>query len=643
MFKNIIITFLALVACIEAYSQKKSIADTTYTLKEASVSAARSDNFNAGSHTEIIDSSVIENYKNKSLNEILSQQANLFVKSYGQGSLATLSLRGTGAAHTAVIWNGFNLQSPMNGASDIALISNSFIENLSVQYGGSGALLGSGAVGGAIFISDKPRFNNGLSLNYNGCYGSFNTQQQNLGFNYGSKNFYTSLKTYIGSSENNFKFTNFAEANNPVVVQKNAAYLQWGVLNENYLKFSENQQISIKLWYQNNFREIPPLMTQTLSKASQKDESYRVAADWQRTGKYSFFLRTALFYEDQKYNDTTSGIFTNNIFITNISEFESRLAINKNHLLNLGINNTYNLARSEFYSGEPVLNRTAIFVSYKFVDNKDVVKISTTIRQEYADNKFLPIMPSLGIDINILKTLVVKTNITRNYRLPTLNDLYWNPGGNTMLEPEDGWSEDLGIKHFNKIKNITYEIGATAYNSLINNWIIWLPQINFWSPENVTQVWSRGVESKLKIGLDFKKIKISLSGMYNYTLSTNNKVNSLNDKSLGEQLIYVPESVANINLSVSLFGFNLTYNHVFTGKRYTTSDNSEYLKPYNIGSLFFSKEISVKSINFKVFADINNIWNTDYQAIAWRAMPPLNYRIGLAIDLNTKQLKKNNR
>jgi iron complex outermembrane receptor protein len=642
MFKNIIILSFALCAFFNGFSQKKSITDTTYMLKEASVTSSRSENFNTGTHTEVIDSSALSNFKNYSLNDLLSQSANLFVKSYGQGSLSTLSLRGTGSSHTAIVWNGFNLQSPMNGGSDISLISTSFIDNLAIQYGGSGALLGSGAIGGAVLIKDLPRFNNGLHIGFNGCYGSFSTQQQNLALSYGGKKFYSSTKAYLLSSENDFRFKNTAEPGNPIIEQKNASYMQWGILNEDYFKINQNQQVSIKLWYQNNFRELPPLMTQTVSKADQKDESYRITADWQKTGRFSFFIRTALFYEDQKYNDSVSEIFTNNVFITNISEFETKIAISKLHLINIGLSNTYNKAESEFYSGTPVLNRTAVFASYKFVSKRNILRISTTLRQEYAMDRFLPIMPSLGVEYDIIRTLTIKSSINRNYRLPTLNDMFWNPGGNPELLPEDGWSEDISIKHVNKIKKISYEISATGYNSLVNNWIIWLPQINFWSPENVASVWSRGVEAKIKIGLDLKKVNTNLSGSYSYTASTNKEINSPNSNSINKQLIYVPENTASISFNISFFGFAFTYNHVFTGRRYTTSDNSEYLMPYNVGSIFISKQFNFKNFGVKIFTDINNVWNAEYQAIAWRAMPEANFRAGIAVDLNLKPKTNNN-
>ena len=44
-----------------------------------------------------------------SIADVLSKNSALFIKTYAPGSLATTSMRGMGAQHTAVLWNGINL------------------------------------------------------------------------------------------------------------------------------------------------------------------------------------------------------------------------------------------------------------------------------------------------------------------------------------------------------------------------------------------------------------------------------------------------------------------------------------------------------------------------------------------------------
>lgn len=40
---------------------------------------------------------------------------------------------------------------------------------------------------------------------------------------------------------------------------------------------------------------------------------------------------------------------------------------------------------------------------------------------------------------------MAKASITRNYRFPTLNDLYFLPGGNPALNNESGFTYETGL------------------------------------------------------------------------------------------------------------------------------------------------------------------------------------------------------
>ena len=125
---------------------QNSITDTTFQLKEIVVTENRVKNFFAGIKIHQIDSNDLKRYAFNNLADLLANDNSLFVKSYGAGSLATTSFRGGSANHTAILWNGFNLNSPMNGQLDLALVPNNFVNKVSIRYGGGSALWGSGAV-----------------------------------------------------------------------------------------------------------------------------------------------------------------------------------------------------------------------------------------------------------------------------------------------------------------------------------------------------------------------------------------------------------------------------------------------------------------------------------------------------------------
>lgn len=45
-----------------------------------------------------------------SMAEWLGRENGVFIKNYGPGNIATITQRGLGAAHTAVLWHGLNIQ-----------------------------------------------------------------------------------------------------------------------------------------------------------------------------------------------------------------------------------------------------------------------------------------------------------------------------------------------------------------------------------------------------------------------------------------------------------------------------------------------------------------------------------------------------
>ena len=175
-------------------SAQNRIADSTYTLKEIKIISNRLDNYSSGTKVQLIDSNIIAQYINNSLATLLLNESSIFIKSYGAGSLATTSFRGGNATHTAVLWNGFNLNSPSNGQLDLSIIPNTISNKVSIQFGGSSALWGSGAVGGTILLNNNIKFNEGLTIVASLSAGSFDDYSQQIYVQQSNAKFVSSLK-----------------------------------------------------------------------------------------------------------------------------------------------------------------------------------------------------------------------------------------------------------------------------------------------------------------------------------------------------------------------------------------------------------------------------------------------------------------
>ncbi len=129
------------------------LPDTTIFLHEVNINSNIIQNFSSGNKIQSLHPKTIQAYQNSNLLEILSDHSMANVKSYGISGISNISLRGSQTNQTAILWNGINLQDPLNGSINPSLFPLGIVDEIEIQYGGSGALYGSGAVGGVIVIS----------------------------------------------------------------------------------------------------------------------------------------------------------------------------------------------------------------------------------------------------------------------------------------------------------------------------------------------------------------------------------------------------------------------------------------------------------------------------------------------------------
>jgi iron complex outermembrane receptor protein len=92
--------------------------------------------------------------------------------------LTSLTMRGTSAGHNAVFWNGLPINSPSLGQSDFSILPVGGFEELQVHFGGGAALFGTDAIGGAVHMTTKLKFDQGHHAEINSLVGSFGRWNQ---------------------------------------------------------------------------------------------------------------------------------------------------------------------------------------------------------------------------------------------------------------------------------------------------------------------------------------------------------------------------------------------------------------------------------------------------------------------------------
>lgn len=605
-------------------------ASDTMDLEEIAVYGSPLDKYAVGQQLLTFDEKLLREYTGRSLGDLLQQNSGLYLRQYGEGMLASLTLRGTSAGHTAVFWNGLPVNSPSLGQSDFSLISNEAVDQVAVHLGSSGALYGTDAIGGSVHLNSSLRFNQGHKTRVSQGFGSFRRYNTAVSYSYSNESWATKTKVYRNHSDNDFKYKDVTRPGFPEKRATNAAVRQWGIVQDLGWNINEVSQLSTALWYNTTDREIQPLMGSN-GREVQEDKHLRWVLDYRYfLGENGINLKLGWVKDLMVYNRNSTNE-TNQYFASGEYEWNSM----DNLQSKLGLRYTY--VDGNLSSYQATESRVELYSSTTYMAMEKLA-FSLNLRQSVFDGEFVPFTPSLSAQYALLKQesrhLFLNASLSKSYKIPTLNDRFWIPGGNPNLIPEKGTSWETGLEYQRKIRTqAEINAGLTYYRMNVENWIIWLPNGSFWSPSNIRTVINQGWEGKIEGSYPLGQTQLKLNVNYAYNQARNQSMINSNDRSYGKQLPYTPLHKAQWNLRAEKDRWGIYLNQVYTGERFDTTDNESVVDPFVLWNTGINHQLtSVKikgSLGFSVF----NLLDEQYQTMKLRAMPGRNYQINLNINL----------
>ncbi|MFQ5446340.1 MAG: TonB-dependent receptor [Saprospiraceae bacterium] len=572
------------------------------------------------------------------LAEILTREGGVFLKTYGQGSLATSALRGAGASHTAVLWNGFNLQNPMNGVTDFSLFPAGLSDNVGIQHGGGSSLQGSGSIGGTVFLDDRLPAKPGWHSSLAATVGSFGDFRQLGKLGYRNEKWGTSVKLFHAVAKNDFKLNSSLRQR-----QENAQLAQWALSQTTAVKISLDQTLRSFLWLQKSDRNIPPSRTELNAHARQLDDVTRIGLEWTKTNSSNVLKARAGYFEENLVFFSDVVDTSNSRFRTFIAEAEQAFRLSRKQTLQIGAHFTGQRADTR---GTGLRNRFrwAAFGEWSLFYSKEKGRVSLSVRQELVDGVAVPLLASAGTFFQLKNGVKLTAAFSRNYNLPTFNDLYWSDAfarGNPELKPETGWSSELGVRFMKRKGRRRWSARLNAFSNLVDNWILWAPEGQVWSPQNKRKVWARGLEvfAGGEIERGFWHTAIGLNG--SITRSTIRRIyENTSPALLNKQLIYTPVAVAGGTVTVTRKKSFLRYGHQFTGQRFTTTDNAagNALPGFGTGWLRIGTSFPVaRQAKAGLQFSVRNIWDISYEVIEARPMPGRHFRLEFRLAFDKKK------
>lgn len=613
-----------------------------------------------------------------SMADVLTFHSPIFVKNYGRATLSTVAFRGTSPSHTQVSWNGMRINSPMLGMTDFSTIPSFFIDDASLLHGTSSVTETGGGLGGAVKLATKPAAAKGLGMQYVQGAGSFRTFDEYLRLTYGDARWQVSTRAVLSTSPNDFRYRNHDKKLNrydedmniveqyyPIERNRSGAYRDGHLLQEAYYSPGNGNRLGLNLWYSDFNRELPMLTTDygedTDFDNRQRERTVRGIVSWDRWRSDSKFtlkggcIHTWLAYDYSR--DLGNGV------MAVMTRSRSR------------VNTLYGQAEGEYYLGGKWLFSANLAVYQHFVLSQDKhvilqeggqaivgydkgrtevsgsasvrwrpterLGLSAVLREEIYGNDRAPLIPALFADVLLVRKchLTAKASVSRNFRFPTLNDLYFLPGGNPDLHRESGWTCDAGLSLSTGMADrLRFSGSVNGFDSHIDDWIIWLPTVKgFFSPRNLKKVHAYGIECKADLATKpVHGIGMDLDGTFAWTPSVNiGDPLSPADRSVMRQLPYVPKYSASLTGRLSWRAWGLMYKWCYYSERYTMSSNDDsltgHLPPYFMNNVSLDRNLSLPRIDLSLKLAVNNLFNEEYLSVLSRPMPGIHFEFFIGI------------
>jgi len=575
--------------------------------------------------TKFNDSILKSNHQ--TLSALLQTESSIYFKSYGVAMLSSPSFRGTGASHTAVLWNGIPVNSTLNGQTDFNLINSVSIDEMTVRAGGGSILFGSGAIGGSIHLKNNMDFEGDQSHHLLSSYGSYNTYKVNYRFKTSTEKSFVQIGFGRMSSDNDYQYWDTDKYNN------NGDFFNNNLNAVVGFKLSDAHLLSLFLDGTMSERGLSNTLTAP-SDSKQDDENYKLLVEWKYTQRsLTSILKLAYLYDQFTYyaKRSSSDLFDVGDAKNSLLKYQLDYKFGPKTKVLSGIDVSFNKGGGDSLDG---VNRSS-YSLYSMLNHRVSHRFhyDLSIRKEFSDTFDVPFL--FGVDAAYKSgDFVYKINASKNYRVPTFNDLFWAVLGNPNLKPESSYQGELGVEYSKK--GIT--ASANTFFIATEDLIKWSPNsyvdvqngsgggLGAWTPKNIYKAVNYGAELSLKVPFAFGNYTFNSQANYSYTIAEN--------KQSKKQLLYVPKHKLNYTLRANRGRVSGNYHIMYHGKSFTTTDNSAFVKGYLVHNFAANYTLNLfKNIQPIIGFHINNLFNKEYAVVDYRPMPGINYQFQIQIKI----------
>lgn len=652
--------------CVDLYAQTVD-STKTYHIEEVSVSAQRI-------RKEVIPVQMLAGEELQKLSvhsvaDAIRYFSGIQIKDYGGiGGLKTVNIRGLGTQHVGVFYDGVQLGNAQNGQIDLGRFSLDNMEAVSLYNGQKSAIFQSAkdfASAGSIYMTARhPSFGEGQNYRLKGTFktGSFGLVNPSVLLEHRlSKQVSGSLSAEYMYTSGKYKFRYRQKNGYDITETRKNGDVE--AIRAEYGLFGDMQggEWKAKAYLYNSERGLPGAAVRETGDFVHEDRQWDTnfflqgsfRKHWgnyslQTNGKYAYdYLH---YLSDPRLDVTT--MYVNNHYRQHELYFS---AANMLNILpfwsaDVSVDFQWNKLNADLVNFVYPCRYTALvaaatalhFERFKlqasllgtFVhETTKVPNAAAGDKHKYTPTVVASWQPFKNEDLNL------RAFYKKIFRMPTLNDLYYTFIGNIDLNPEYTTQYDIGVTYSHKFRGgypARLEFQADAYYNEVTDKIVAMPTSNQfrWTMVNLGYVEMRGVDVALQTEWHLlKDLKANLR--VNYTYEKAQDFTDAKSDYYGGQIPYIPWHSGSAVLNLSYRDWDMNYSFIYTGERYESSANipENYAKEWYTNDLSLSRRLHWKKMLWKLTAEVNNVFNQQYEVVQWYPMPGINFRFVIKVEL----------
>lgn len=585
-----------------------------------------------------------------SVSDAVRRFAGVSLKDYGGiGGVKTVSVRGLGDQHTAVLYDGVAFSDSQSGAIDIGRFSLDNVSFISLNIGQSDDIFQSAkafASAGTLNIkTSSPNFGNknfqGQVGIKTGSWGYFDPSAF-LAYRI-SPLWATTLNGSWQRADGNYPF----KFNNGQHEEKRKRYNSdvntWRTELNVYGDLKKAGKLQLKASFYDSQRGLPGAVISDNIEANEqiKNRDFFAQANYEKIFDTKFslkgFVKFSRFYnkytdKDAKYPDgflldkyTQTEYYTSATLLYRPINFLS---------VSLAQDYAYNKLRSNFIDQQYPYRNTSLTALNVQTSTKRITAtlgvlgsyIAENVRQGDRPDDKKRLSPSFSVSYNPFDIgLRFRASYKDIYRVPTFNEMYYFRLGNTDLRPETSKQYNVGstfVQSFGEMFPL-FNISVDGYINKVKDKIVIVAAaplvLKMMNLDNVT---IKGLDVSVSTQANLSSdLQLFLSGSYSYQSSKDDKTKS--------QIPYTPEHSGSGSVGFENPWLNITYSFVISGKRYSQIDHTagSRIDAYYDQSISVNRTFSLRDSKIRLQAELLNLSNKNYEIIKGYPMPGRSFRV----------------